>query len=84
MEWMAVAALISGWVGQWIKAHKNVPTIVVNFALLGVGVLFFWISTPLTGPWRPWLMSAVTWGLATIGASTFSATTGMAPKTDTL
>lgn len=83
MEWQSLAAVLLGYVGQWLKAFKKLPTPAVQAAigLLAVGLY------ALESPFRPdpaWFKAAVTWAFAVLGVSSVAAATKAAARTDSL
>lgn len=82
MDWQHAAVLVIGYLGQHLKAIKNVPTTYAQAILLVVGVGLYALQTPPAGPLTAWLMQAVMWGLTVIGAASTAAAVGIAPKTD--
>lgn len=86
MSEQVVAALVYGWVLQFVKARKGVPTWGVQVAtvLLAAGVYALWIAVPTPDNWRAWLTAVVGWGVQALGWSSVAAATGAAPKTDSI
>lgn len=86
MSEQVVAALVYGWVLQFVKARKGVPTWVVQvLTVLMAGVVYaLWIASPNAQNWRAWLTAVVAWGVQALGWSSVAAATGVAPKTDSI
>ena len=82
MDWQHAAALLIGYLGQWLKSFKNIPTAATQVVLALVAVFLFGLQTPPTAPLTSWLMQAITWAFAVIGVASVSAAARIAPKTD--
>lgn len=82
MDWQHAAVLVIGYLGQHLKAIKNIPTSGVQAILLAIGIALYALQTPPAGPLTAWLMNAVMWGLTVIGAASTAAAINLAPKTD--
>ncbi|NBR66823.1 MAG: hypothetical protein EBT79_06005 [Actinobacteria bacterium] len=82
MDWQHAAALLLGYLGQWLKSFKNIPTAATQVALASVAIFLFALQTPPTQPLTSWVMQAITWAFAVVGVASVSAATRIAPKTD--
>jgi hypothetical protein len=82
MDWQHAVALLIGYLGQWLKSFKNIPTPATQAVLAVVAVLLFALQTPPAPPLTSWLMQAITWAFAVVGVASVSAATRLAPKTD--
>ena len=76
------APLVVSYAGQWLKAHKAIPTVVAQLLLLAVGVGFYFTAHPYSAENSQWLRDAVMWAFALPGLSSVAASVGVAPKTD--
>ena len=82
MDWQHAVALLIGYLGQWLKSFKNIPTSATQAVLAVVAVSLFALQTPPAAPLTAWLMQAITWAFAVLGVASVSAATRLAPKTD--
>lgn len=82
MDWQHAVILLVGYLGQWLKSFKNIPTPVAQGVLSAIAVALYALQTPPSQPITAWLMSAVMWALAVLGAASAAAGLGIAPKTD--
>ena len=85
-EGQAIAAVVLGYVLQWVKAFKRFPTWAVQIVtvVLMVGVYGTFISGPEVGHIRQWLVEVVGWGLSALGVASVAGAAGAAPKTDSI
>lgn len=78
---VSFAAVALSYVGQWLKAQKAIPSIIVQGALMGIGFAFYILSHPFTGA-DGWLRDGFLWSAGLPGIASMSGSTGIAPKTD--
>lgn len=82
MDWLAIAALAVGWVAQFAKAYKNVPTPAVQAACMAIGFACYAMGHHYQVADSAWFDNGIAWAMAVPGMASFAAGTGMAPKTD--
>ena len=82
----AMAVLIlnaaTGWSGQWLKAHKEFPTLLAHAIMVGVGVVLYALMHHPDPNDVDWLSNAFAWATAPSGVSSILASAGLAYKTD--
>lgn len=81
---MAVLALnwVFGWGGQWLKAHKEFPSLLAHSIMVAVGLGLYSLVHHPTADDVDWLTNAFAWATAPSGASSILASAGLASKTD--
>jgi hypothetical protein len=82
MDYSAVSTLLIGYAAQWAKAHKKVPTVLVQLACMGATFGLYAIEFHYSAANSSWLVNGVSRAMAAVGAASFSAASGIAPKTD--
>lgn len=89
-EFSVLAALIVGYVWQWARGPKHLPTWIANivFAVVALGV--FWLSTKDTPDLstiegaKAFVVSLVMWVASCLGLGTLSADAKAAPRTNAI
>lgn len=78
-----VLVVALGYVGQWIKAAKAIPTWVAHLAV-AASTVAAWalVRLPASGHVREWLVQCVAFSLMAWGVGSFAAGAKLAPKTD--
>ncbi len=84
MDWLAIAALAVGWVAQFAKAYKQVPTPIVQVLCMGVGFGCYAMCHHYAANDAQWFQNGIAWAMAVPGMSSFAAGAGLAPKTDSI
>ena len=82
MDWQHAVALLIGYLGQWLKSLKVIPTPATQAILCVLAIGLYALQTPPAQPLTLWLISSVQWALAVLGVASVSAATRIAPKTD--
>lgn len=83
MEWQQFAALVLGYVFQWLKAFKKFPTWAVQLALAGLAVGLYCLDVPFALT-KEWVQGAAMFALSAIGAASVAAAVKAAPPTDSI
>jgi len=85
---MATATIIwtavFGWIAQYAKAHKNVPTPLVHLVMLAVGAAVFVLAMPPTAQDDQWWQHLWNFVWAPAGVGSALAGAGLAKKTDSI
>lgn len=81
MDWTALASVVLGWLGQHLKAYKQVPTSVTQAGLVAIGLAFYALGHPFQ-PTPDWYQNGIAWAFAILGVGSMAAGTGLAAKTD--
>lgn len=78
-----VMVVALGYVGQWIKSVKDVPTWGAHL-LVAASTVAAWalVRMPASGHVREWLAQCVAFSLMAWGVGSFAAGAKLAPKTD--
>ena len=86
MEGQAVAVAALGYMLQWAKGFKKMPTWAAQLvaAVLCAGCYFVLVSAPQHGHVRDWIIEVVKWSLTAIGVASVTGAAGVAPKTDSI
>ena len=82
MDWLAIAALAVGWVAQFAKAYKRVPTPVVQAVCMCIGFGCYAMGHHYDAENSTWFENGIAWAMAVPGMASFAAGAGLAPKTD--
>ena len=89
-EFAPLGALIVGWLWQWARGPKHLPTWIANLVFVVVALAVYWFSTsdvkiPVDPAGiRQYVISAAMWVAATIGFGTAMADAKAAPRTNSL
>ena len=82
MDWAAISTVALGWLGQNVKAYKQVPTWAVQAVMFGAAFGFYALGHHYAASDTSWFQNGVSWALASLGVSSVTGATGLAPKTD--
>lgn len=78
--------LTIGYLGQWLKAFKRIPTNLAQLGLVAICVaVYAGLHRPaVLPPPEAWRVAAATWALAALGTGSIAASTRGAAKTDSM
>lgn len=84
MQWEVFTAIAIGWLGQFLKGHRRVPTALAQVITAVACMAMYAVLVPPSGPINVWIMEGVKWSLASLGIASVTGHSGLAPKTDSL
>jgi predicted benzoate:H+ symporter BenE len=79
---MAAIAVV-GWLAQFAKAHKQIPTALVQGVLLGIGFAFYAYGHRDPAA-ENWLRDGIMWAFGLPGFASVAAGVKLAPQTDSI
>lgn len=81
-----IAAAAVGYVVQWLKAFKWIPTWAVQVVTLVIVAACYaaFVAAPTPAGWQAWARDVVGFGLSALGVASVAGAAGAAPKTDSI